>query len=62
MSEKNLLLLVGSVGALLGGVVAIMAYVNMKEHREFVKRNAVLDNEIKKLQLQQLKEDVSERN
>lgn len=58
MKEKDFLLIAGGVGALLGGLVALMTYVNMKQHREFLKRNAQLENEIKKLQLQQLREEM----
>jgi hypothetical protein len=58
MKEKDFLLIAGGVGALLGGLVAMMTYVNMKQHREFLKRNAQLENEIKKLQLQQLREEM----
>lgn len=58
MKEKDFLLIAGGVGALLGGMVALMTYVNMKQHREFLKRNAQLENEIKKLQLQQLREEM----
>jgi len=59
MTEKNFLLIAGGIGALLGGMVALLSYVNMKQHREFLKRNAILENEIKKLQLIQLKEQVT---
>lgn len=59
MNQKNFLIIAGSIGALLGGMVALLSYVNMKQHREFLKRNAILENEIKKLQLIQLKEQVT---
>jgi hypothetical protein len=59
MNQKNFLIIAGSIGALLGGMVALLSYVNMKQHREFLKRNAMLENEIKKLQLIQLKEQVT---
>ena len=59
MINKNFLVIAGGIGALLGGLVALLTYVNTKQHREFVKKNAMLENEIKKLQLNQLKEKAS---
>jgi hypothetical protein len=49
--DKNTVLLLGGIGALLGGLVALLTYVNMKEHREMVKKNAQLENELKKVDL-----------
>jgi Tfp pilus assembly protein PilN len=57
MKEKDFLLLAGGIGALLGGVVAILHYANTKQHRELQKRNAYLENQIKQLQLFQLQKE-----
>jgi hypothetical protein len=54
MKEKDFILLAGGVGALLGGVVAILHYTNTKQHRELQKKNAYLENQIKQLELRQL--------
>jgi hypothetical protein len=57
MKEKDFLLLAGGIGALLGGVVAILHYANTKQHRDLQKRNAELENQIKQLQLLELKRE-----
>jgi len=57
MKEKDFLLLAGGVGALLGGLVAILHYANTKQHRDLQKRNAELENQIKQLQLLELKKE-----
>jgi hypothetical protein len=49
--DRNTVVLLGGIGALLGGLVALLTYVNMKEHREMVKRNAKLENQIKEIDL-----------
>lgn len=49
--DRNTVYLLGGIGALLGGLVAVLTYVNMKEHREMVKRNAELENQIKQVDL-----------
>ncbi len=50
--EKNTLFLLGGIGALLTGVIAVVSYVNMKDHREMVKENARLENQLKELELE----------
>lgn len=57
MKEKDFLLLAGGIGALFTGLVAVMQYVNTKQHRELQKKNAILENQIKQLQLLELKKD-----
>jgi hypothetical protein len=50
--EKNTLFLLGGIGALLTGVIAVVSYVNMKDHRAMIKENARLENELKSLELE----------
>ena len=50
--EKSTLYLLGGLGALLTGVIAVVSYVNMKDHREMIKENAKLENELKLLELE----------
>jgi hypothetical protein len=50
-NQKNLIVLIGGIGALLTGVIAVVSYVNMKDHRQMIKANAKLDNDLKKLEL-----------
>lgn len=50
--EKNTLFLLGGIGALLTGVIAVVSYVNMKDHRQMIKENARLENELKSLELE----------
>lgn len=57
MKEKDFLLLAGGIGALLGGLVAILQYANTKQHRELQKQNAQLENQIKQIQLIQLQRE-----
>jgi hypothetical protein len=57
MKEKDFLLLAGGIGALLGGLVAVLHYANTKQHRDLQKRNAELENQIKQLQLLELKKE-----
>ena len=57
MKEKDFLLLAGGIGALLGGLVAIMQYTNTRQHRELQKKNAMLENQIKQIQLLQLQRE-----
>jgi uncharacterized membrane-anchored protein YhcB (DUF1043 family) len=49
--EKSTLYLLGGIGALLTGVIALVSYINMRDHREMVKENARLENELKTLDL-----------
>jgi len=51
-ADKNLIVLIGGVGALLTGIIAVVSYVNMRDHREMVKANAKLDNDLKTLELE----------
>lgn len=49
--DRNTIYLLGGIGALLGGLVAVLTYVNTKDHREMIKKNAQLENEIKQIDL-----------
>lgn len=51
-ADKNLIVLIGGVGALLTGIIAVVSYVNMRDHREMIKANAKLDNDLKTLELE----------
>jgi hypothetical protein len=51
-NEKNLIVLIGGIGALLTGIIAVVSYVNMRDHREMIKANAKLDNDLKTLELE----------
>jgi uncharacterized membrane-anchored protein YhcB (DUF1043 family) len=51
-TEKNVLYLLGGIGALLTGVIAVVSYINMRDHRKMVKENARLENELKGLELE----------
>jgi hypothetical protein len=50
-NQKNLIVLIGGIGAFLTAVIAVVSYVNMKDHRKMIKENAKLDNDLKKLEL-----------
>jgi hypothetical protein len=54
VQEKKLKLLVLGLGAL-GGIVAVLVYLDQKKHNNVQKELFVLDKEIKMLQLQRLK-------
>jgi len=60
--DRNTIYLLGGLGALLGGIVAVMSYVNMREHREYMKRNAKLENEIKMIELAMKKSQIDGLN
>jgi hypothetical protein len=60
-SDKNLIVLIGGVGALLTGVIAVVSYLNMRDHRLMVKSNAKLDNDLKSLELEFKKAEYKKR-
>lgn len=60
--DRNTIYLLGGIGALLGGIVAVMSYINMREHREYMKRNAKLENEIKMIELAMKKSQIDGLN
>lgn len=41
--------------ASLGGIVALITYIDTRKHRKIAESNALLENQIKVLQLEQLK-------
>jgi len=50
--EKHSLLILGGIGAILTGLIAVLTYINTKEHRELQKANAKLDHELKLFDLE----------
>jgi hypothetical protein len=60
--EKETLFLLGGIGAILTGLVAILTYINTKEHRELQKNNAQLDQELKLLELELKKSQLKKTN
>lgn len=60
--EKETLFLLGGMGAVLTGLVALFTYINTKEHRKLQKANAELDQEIKLLELELKKYQVKKTN
>lgn len=56
--NRNTIYLLGGIGALLGGIVAVMSYINSREHREYQARNAKLENEIKLIELAMKKSQI----
>jgi Tfp pilus assembly protein PilN len=50
--KKESLLLLGGIGAVLTGLVAVLTYINTKQHRELQKTNAKLDQELKLFELE----------
>jgi hypothetical protein len=60
--EKNKLLILAGIGTLFTGLIAVLTYVNMKDHRAMVKENARLDNELKQLELQLKKHELKKVN
>lgn len=60
--NKNTIIVLGGIGALLGGVVAVLSYINTREHREYQARNAKLENEIKMIELAMKKSQIDGLN
>lgn len=54
LQEKKIGWLIGSL-ALLGTMVAVIAYIDQKKHNELQKEVIALDKELKSLQLQKIK-------
>lgn len=54
LQEKKIGWLMGSI-AILGTVVAVIAYIDQKKHNQLQKEVIDLDKEIKRLQLNKLK-------
>jgi hypothetical protein len=59
ISRGELISIITGVGIALAGIVALLSYLNQKKHDEIKKENSKLENEIKKLQLTKLKNDVN---
>lgn len=60
--EKETLFLLGGLGAVLTGMVALFTYINTREHRKLQKANAELDQEIKMLELELKKTQLRKSN
>jgi hypothetical protein len=60
--EKETLFLLGGIGAILTGLVAVLTYINTKEHRELQKSNAELDKELKLFELELKKNELTNVN
>ena len=60
--EKETLFLLGGIGAILTGLVAVLTYINTKEHRELQKSNAQLDKELKLFELELKKNELTKVN
>jgi Tfp pilus assembly protein PilN len=60
--EKQSLFLLGGIGAILTGLVAVLTYINTKEHRELQKANAQLDQELKLFELELKKNQLKRAN
>jgi hypothetical protein len=60
--NRNTIILLGGIGALLGGIVAVLSYINTREHREYQARNAKLENEIKMIELAMKKSQIDGLN
>jgi len=54
LQEKKLKWIIAGLGAL-GGIVAMLVYLDQKKHNEVQKELFALDKEIKLLQLQKMK-------
>ena len=45
--SKDFIMILGGVGAILTGYIAILTYLNSKETKRIEKQNALLDQELK---------------
>ena len=60
--EKQSLFLLGGIGAILTGFIAVLTYINTKEHRLLQKENARLDQELKLFELELKKNQLKRAN
>jgi hypothetical protein len=60
--KKETLFLLGGIGAVLTGLVAVLTYINTKQHRELEKANAQLDQELKLFELELKKSQLKKAN
>lgn len=60
--KKETLFLLGGIGAVLTGLVAVLTYINTKQHRELQKANAQLDQELKLFELELKKSQLKKAN
>jgi hypothetical protein len=50
--SKDFIMILGGVGAILTGYIAILTYLNSKETKRILKQNALLDQELKTYELE----------
>lgn len=56
--EKNRLIILAGIGTLFTGLIAVLTYVSMRDHRAMLKDNTRLDNELKQLELEMKKAEI----
>jgi hypothetical protein len=61
-TQKDTLVIIGGLGALITALVGILTYLNTQEHRELQKKNAHLDGELKLLELELKKSELKKTN
>lgn len=60
--DKSIFFLLGGFGALLTGVVAVVTYINNKEHQRLTQENAQIEHELKLLELELRKHQLRKVN
>ena len=58
LSKSQTVALVTAVGVGLAGLIAVLEYFNSRKHKEILRKNAELENQIKQLQLLKLSSDL----
>jgi len=58
LNKQQTFALITAIGVGIGGLIALLEYVNTKKHRELTQKNAELENQIKQLQLLKLTSDL----
>jgi hypothetical protein len=56
--HKELITVIGGLGAIVVGLVAVLKYWNTREHRQLQKAQLEIDNEIKTLELEKRKSEL----
>lgn len=59
LNKQQTIGLITAIGVGIGGIIALLEYVNTKKHRELQQKNAELENQIKQLQLLKLSSDLN---
>lgn len=60
--DKSIFFLLGGMGALLTGVIAVVTYVNNKEHQALMKENEKLEHDLKLLELELKRTQIKKLN